>query len=242
LRKTDYHSEVTALATESPVVNENAIIARLVASRRNYLFVKRLVDIVASLLVIILVLSWLLPLLSIWIKIDSKGPVFFLQKRMGRNRKLFLCLKLRTMVQNDEADEKQAEENDSRVTKAGKILRKTNMDELPQFFNVLVGDMSLIGPRPHMLADCIRFSFVVSSYHFRSFMKPGITGLAQIKGYRGPAKDYESIVRRYYWDAVYVRKAGLWLDIKIMRKTIGWYFNNLFKLLSRSFTKKKQPE
>jgi putative colanic acid biosynthesis UDP-glucose lipid carrier transferase len=219
-------------------VNENAIITRFVASRRNYLFAKRMVDIITSLLVIVLVLSWLLPLVAIWIILDSKGPVFFLQKRMGRNRQIFRCLKLRTMVQNDEADEKQADENDSRVTKAGKILRKINIDELPQFFNVLMGDMSLIGPRPHMLADCMRFSFVVSSYHFRSFVKPGITGLAQIKGYRGPTKDYESIVRRYYWDAVYVRKAGLWLDIKILGKTISWYFYNLFKLLSRSLRKK----
>ncbi|MDP4264752.1 MAG: sugar transferase [Bacteroidota bacterium] len=240
MHKTDYHNELPALATtESPVVSENAIITRFVASRRNYLFFKRTLDILASFLFISLVLSWLLPILAIWIKLDSRGPVFFLQKRMGLNRKIFWCLKLRTMVLNDEADERQAEENDSRITRAGRILRKTNMDELPQFFNVLTGDMSLIGPRPHMLADCMRFSFVVSSYNFRTFVKPGITGLAQVKGYRGPTKDYESIVKRYYWDAVYVRKAGLWLDIKIIAQTIIRCFRNLLKIISGLFTKKK---
>lgn len=145
------------------------------------------------------------------------------------------------MVVNEDADEKQAEENDSRITRAGRFLRKTNLDELPQFFNILKGEMTLIGPRPHMLADCMRFSFVVSSYNFRNFVKPGITGLAQIKGYRGPAKDYESIVKRYYWDAVYVRKAGAWLDTTIAAKTFTWCFINLAKVLLASF-KKKLPD
>ena len=197
-----------------------------------------MLDIVISLLVIVLVLSWLFPIVATLIKLDSKGPVFFSQKRMGRNRKIFRCLKFRTMIVNDEADEKQAEENDARITRAGKILRKTNIDELPQFFNVLAGDMSLIGPRPHMLADCMRFSFVISSYNFRNIVKPGITGLAQIKGYRGPTKDYESIVKRYYWDAVYVRKAGIWLDTKIITKTITRFLGNFF-IFCISFVKKE---
>ena len=156
---------------------------------------------------------------------------------MGRNGRIFRCFKLRTMVINDEADERQAEENDERITRAGKFLRKTNIDELPQLFNVLAGDMSLIGPRPHMLADCIRFSFVISSYNFRNLVKPGITGLAQIKGYRGMAKDYESIVNRYHWDAVYVRKAGLWLDAKIIYRTILRGIYNLYKVFTASLHK-----
>ena len=136
------------------------------------------------------------------------------------------------MVQNEEADEKPAEDNDKRITRIGGVLRRTNLDELPQFFNVLAGSMSLVGPRPHMLSDCMRFSFVVSSYKFRSMVKPGITGLAQIKGYIGPARDYESIVRRFHWDAAYVRKASLGLDFKILVKTAKRSFYLLFRLLS----------
>lgn len=124
------------------------------------------------------------------------------------------------MIVNDEAHERQAEDHDERITTIGRFLRKTNIDELPQLLNVLFGQMSFVGPRPHMIADCVRFSFVVSSYQFRSLVKPGITGLAQIKGYRGPTKDYESIVDRYHWDAVYVRRASFWLDIKIIASTI----------------------
>jgi putative colanic acid biosysnthesis UDP-glucose lipid carrier transferase len=239
LQKPDQHKNFqVASLPETTVINENAIVARLVASRKNYLFIKRVIDIFFSILFIILVLSWLLPIIAIWIKLDSKGPVFFLQKRMGKNGKIFRCIKMRTMMINDEADERQAEENDERITRAGKFLRKTNVDELPQLFNVLKGNMSFIGPRPHMLSDCIRFSFVLSSYHFRTLVKPGITGLAQIKGYRGPAKDYESVVNRYYWDAIYVRRAGLMLDLKIARKTFARSFNNFARAISDSFSRK----
>jgi putative colanic acid biosynthesis UDP-glucose lipid carrier transferase len=228
-----HHKEFTsATIIEVSTISKNAIRTRFVASRKNYLLFKRTIDILFSFLFIVFVLSWLLPIITIWIKLDSKGPVFFLQKRIGRNGEIFRCLKLRTMIQNNDADEKPAEENDHRITPAGRFLRRTNIDELPQFFNVLVGDMSLAGPRPHMLTDCTRFSFVISSYHFRNLVKPGITGLAQIKGYHGPAKDYESIVNRYYWDAVYVRKAGLLLDMKIIGKTIIKIFKNLVIIIA----------
>ena len=143
------------------------------------------------------------------------------------------------MIQNNEADEKQAEENDYRITRAGRFLRRTNLDELPQFFNVLIGNMSLTGPRPHMLADCMKFSFVISSYKFRTLVKPGMTGLAQIKGCHGPTKDYESILNRYYWDAVYIRKASLWLDMKIIGKTITRELYNFAKVLSGMTRKNK---
>jgi putative colanic acid biosynthesis UDP-glucose lipid carrier transferase len=240
LYKTDYHKELQPPAiTDVLAINENAIITSLVASRKSYLFFKRIIDIFFSFLFTVLVLSWLLPIIAIWIKLDSKGPVFFSQKRIGRNGKMFRCLKLRTMVENEDADEKPAEENDQRITRAGKFLRRTNIDELPQFLNVLAGSMSLVGPRPHMQSDCIRFSFVISSYKFRTLVKPGITGLAQTKGYIGPAKDYESITTRYYWDAVYIRKAGLWLDIKIIASTVILCFSNLLKVFSAFFGKKK---
>jgi len=228
LYKPDQHREFqTHITPETPAIHENAIVTRHVASKKNYLLIKRFFDIVFSFIGIVTVLSWLTPIIAILIKSGSKGSVFFLQKRMGRNGKIFWCFKFRTMIVNEEADERQAEENDERITHIGKFLRATNIDELPQLLNVLIGHMSLVGPRPHMLSDCMRFSFVVSSYQFRTLVKPGITGLAQIKGYRGPAKDYESIMNRYYWDAVYIRKAGPWLDIKIAGETIAHSFKNL---------------
>ena len=132
------------------------------------------------------------------------------------------------MVRNNEADERPAEKNDSRITRVGHLLRRSNLDELPQFFNVFMGHMSVVGPRPHMIADCSRFSFVIPSYHFRSLLKPGITGYAQINGYHGPTFDYKSIIVRYYWDAQYVRKANTWLDLKIIGITIKQLFRNLY--------------
>lgn len=201
-----------------------------VASRKKYLFTKRAFDIVFSALVILLVMSWLLPLVALLIKLDSKGPVFFRQKRIGRNGVPFHCLKFRTMIPNEEADEQPAQENDTRITSIGRWLRKLNIDELPQFFNVLRGQMSVVGPRPHMTADCIRFSFVISSYSFRHLVRPGITGWAQVHGYHGPTGDYESIIIRYYWDAMYVRKAGLLLDAKIVMRTIARAFRGAIGL------------
>jgi putative colanic acid biosysnthesis UDP-glucose lipid carrier transferase len=242
LNKPDLHKNLQPQANPDVLaINENAVITSLVASRKNYLVIKRVLDILFSFLFIVLVLSWLLPIIAIWIKLDSKGPVFFSQKRTGRNGKIFRCLKFRTMIENDEADERPAEENDQRVTKSGRFLRQTNIDELPQFFNVLTGSMSLVGPRPHMLSDCMRFSFVISSYKFRSLVKPGLTGLAQTKGYIGPARDYESIMTRYYWDAVYIRKAGHWLDIKIIGNTIKRSLYNFAMTLSGLF-RKRSPE
>lgn len=231
MTKTDIHKESLPVVAEVSITHENAIITRFVASRKYYLYWKRAFDITFSLLAIILVLSWLLPIIAVWIKLDSKGPVFFSQKRIGRNGVLFRCLKFRTMVINNEADERPAGENDERITKTGRFLRQTNMDELPQLFNALIGDMSLTGPRPHMLSDCMRFSFVISSYKFRSLVKPGITGLAQVKGHHGIAKDYKEIMNRYYWDAVYVRKANWALDIKILAATILISGKTLYRLL-----------
>ncbi|MBC7872858.1 MAG: sugar transferase [Ferruginibacter sp.] len=223
-------------AGKVPVRGQNGIIRSFVATRKKYLFFKRGFDIVFSFLVLSLLLSWLVPVVGLIIRINSRGPVFFRQKRIGKNGDLYYCIKFRTMIQNKEADERPAEENDERITKVGKILRRTNLDELPQFFNVFMGDMSIVGPRPHMLADCVRFSFVVPSYQFRSLIRPGITGLAQINGFHGPTSDYESIIIRYYWDAQYVRKANLWLDMKIIAVTAIQSFRNLAevpRLLSR---------
>jgi putative colanic acid biosysnthesis UDP-glucose lipid carrier transferase len=200
--------------------HQNGIVRSFVARRKNFLMAKRGFDIFFSALIILLVLSWFTPVIALLIKINSKGPVLFRQKRIGRNGVPFYCYKFRTMIVNEEADEVQAEENDKRITKVGRLLRRTNLDELPQFINVLLGDMSVIGPRPHMVVDCIRFSFVIPSYSFRHLVRPGITGWAQVNGCHGPTVDYDSVVLRYYWDAMYVRKAGFWLDLKIFRATL----------------------
>lgn len=221
-------------------MQQNGIIRSFVASRKKYLFCKRSFDILFSLLVILLVLSWLTPFIALLIKLDSKGVVFFSQRRIGKNGIFFYCLKFRTMMQNEEADERPAEENDERITRVGKWLRKTNIDELPQFFNVLAGQMSVVGPRPHMVADCIRFSFVISSYSFRSLLRPGITGWAQVNGFHGPTSDYDSVIIRYYWDAMYIRKAGIWLDVKIIVKTLAQGFSNLAVAMLTIFRKRKE--
>ncbi|MCX6319079.1 MAG: sugar transferase [Bacteroidetes bacterium] len=232
------HTAIQSLPVKWQAQQSNGIVRSFVASRKEFLVAKRSFDIVFSLLIIILILSWLTPLVALLIRLNSKGPVFFRQRRIGRNGVPFHCYKFRTMVVNAEADEVPAEEEDERITRIGSFLRRTNLDELPQFFNVLKGDMSIIGPRPHMVADCIRFSFVVSSYSFRHLVRPGITGWAQANGFHGPTSDYESIIIRYYWDAMYVRKAGIGLDIKIFWVTCKNMVANIF----RAFLRKKSEK
>ena len=226
------------VSRHAPGLNQNGILRTFVASRKKYFFFKRCFDIVFSLLLIVLVLSWIIPLFALLIFIDSKGPVFFRQKRIGKGGIPFKFLKFRTMVINDESDDRPARDDDDRITRVGKWLRKTNMDELPQFFNVLAGQMSVVGPRPHMVADCIRFSFVIPSYSFRSVMRPGITGWAQVNGFHGPTLDYESIILRYYWDAMYVRKATALIDVKIIFATLQHGFKNMLETVSSPFRKK----
>lgn len=227
MHKVSYDTNLVPVIQESTPDNETVLINSHVTRKRIYLFFKRLLDIFFSVVFIAGVLSWLLPLMSLLIVVDSKGPVFFIQRRVGKNGRLFSCLKFRTMYVNDEADEKQATENDERITRMGRFLRRSNIDEFPQFFNVLRGDMSVIGPRPHMISDCTRFSFVIPAYKFRTLVRPGITGLAQVKGYHGPTYDYESIFTRYHFDAEYIRNASLWLDLKIMMLTMIQSFSGV---------------
>jgi len=188
-------------------------------SRYHYLVYKRCMDVVTSLLVMILIFPWLFPIVILLIKLDSKGPAFFKQKRVGFLGKTFWCYKFRTMYVNDMADTRQASRNDPRVTRLGKFLRNTCLDELPQFINVLLGHMSVVGPRPHMLQDSREFSAQVANYKFRNLARPGITGLSQVRGYRGPATTFQSIFRRYQWDAYYVRNVSFILDLRIMAET-----------------------
>jgi len=184
------------------------------------LILKRSSDLVVSLLVITLLLSWLIPLLALFIKITSRGPVFFIQSRSGKNGVAFNCIKLRSMYVNNDAHSKQASENDSRITSAGKFIRKFSLDELPQFFNVICGDMSIIGPRPHMLFHTEAYSEIVDDYMNRLHVKPGITGLSQVMGYRGEIKNKMMIANRVRLDIFYIKKWSVGLDIKIVFKTI----------------------
>jgi len=186
--------------------------------------IKRLFDLKFSLLIILLVMSWLTPLIALLIKLSSKGPVFFRQKRTGYKNKTFTCLKFRTMVMNREADRVQASENDSRITGIGKFLRKTSLDELPQFFNVLAGQMSVVGPRPHMLYHTKEYSNLIPHYLHRHYFKPGITGLAQIRGYRGETKEINMMKARIEQDIFYIENWSLWLDMKIIFITMGNVF------------------
>jgi putative colanic acid biosynthesis UDP-glucose lipid carrier transferase len=193
---------------------------------------KRLFDIVVSLFVITTVLSWLIPVLAILIKLDSKGPVFFVQTRIGFLGIPFRCYKLRTMVVNRESDSRQASFNDSRITRIGHYLRLTSLDELPQFLNVLIGNMSIVGPRPFMKKDDQAFSIVISNYPLRYCAKPGITGMAQVKGFRGRTDNFFSIFHRYQWDAFYIRNARPSLDFKILRLTTQQILKCIFSFKS----------
>ena len=183
-------------------------------------FSKRMFDIVFSSLVILLLLSWLLPILAIVLKLNSKGPVFFVQKRTGINNKTFKCLKFRSMKVNSESDIKQAVDGDSRITALGNFMRKSNIDELPQFFNVLFGHMSVVGPRPHMLKHTDQYSELIDGYLVRHYIKPGITGFAQISGYRGETDELWKMERRVQYDMNYLENWNLWWDMKIILMTL----------------------
>lgn len=198
-------------------------------NKKGYFVCKRAMDIFISILFIVFILSWLSFIVSFFIIIDSRGTIFFVQKRVGKTGKSFSCYKFRTMVVNAEADKHRAVPNDSRITRAGKFLREYNLDELPQFFNVLLGHMSIVGPRPHMHEDCLAFSQIIRDYKFRTFIKPGITGLAQAKGFHGPVIDQEMIEKRFEWDAFYIRNASIELDIRIIGETILRRFIPLFR-------------
>jgi putative colanic acid biosysnthesis UDP-glucose lipid carrier transferase len=183
---------------------------------RSFLIMKRALDLLLSILIILLILTWLMPILAILIKLDSRGPIFFKQKRTGFKGKTFNCFKLRTMQVNKAANDLQAAINDPRITRMGKFLRMSNLDELPQFINVLLGQMSIVGPRPHMLTDSEFFAELFPGYYNRYMVKPGITGLAQINGFRGPTPNNRSIYKRLQWDLYYVEHATVGMDIRII--------------------------
>ena len=181
---------------------------------------KRAVDIMLSVFVIVFVLSWLIPILALLIKLDSRGPVFFIQLRSGKNNQPFRCLKFRSLRVNQESDSKQVSRDDHRITRVGRILRKTNLDELPQFFNILLGSMSVVGPRPHMLKHTEAFAELYKEYMIRHFVKPGLTGWAQVNGYRGEIKDVQLLRKRVEFDTWYMENWSLYFDFKIIILTV----------------------
>jgi len=186
--------------------------------------IKRTFDIVFSIIVIVFLLSWLIPLLAIFIKLESKGPVFFKQGRPGLDEQEFFCYKFRSMKLN-RFTEKEASKNDPRVTKMGRFMRKTSIDELPQFFNVLLGDMSVVGPRPHLWSQNKAYASKIKKYMIRHYVKPGITGLAQVKGFRGEIETEEDMINRIKYDVFYIENWSMIMDLKIILQTVI----NIFK-------------
>lgn len=183
-------------------------------------FFKRAFDCIFSLFIIIFILSWVFPILAILIKLESKGPILFMQLRSGRDNKPFMCYKFRSMEINCDADEKQASLNDKRITKIGAFMRRTSIDELPQFFNVLIGNMSTVGPRPHMLTHTKQYAQLIDRYMVRHFLKPGITGWAQVQGLRGETPTTELMQKRVESDVWYLENWSFLLDLKIIFLTI----------------------
>lgn len=181
---------------------------------------KRVLDVIISLFVVIFILSWMIPIVGLLIYMESRGPIFFYQWRSGKNNRSFILLKFRSMKINNVADQLQATKNDPRFTRIGKFLRRTSLDEFPQFLNVLKGEMSVVGPRPHMLKHTQDFSKIVNQYMVRQFLKPGISGWAQVNGYRGEIDGNEKIIGRVKCDIWYSENWSLWLDAKIMLLTI----------------------
>ena len=192
---------------------------------------KRLFDLLVSSFAIVFLLSWLTPILALLIKISSKGPVFFKQQRSGKDNKPFWCYKFRSMAQSEDSHAKQATKNDKRITPIGAFMRKTSIDELPQFFNVFMGDMSITGPRPHMLLHTEEYSAIINKYMVRQFLKPGITGWAQVNGYRGETADPSLMEKRVEYDIWYMENWSLMLDIKILFMTMI----NIFKGESNAY-------
>jgi len=184
-------------------------------------FKKRLMDIFLSVGVCVFLLSWLVPLVGLLIWIESPGPIFFRQKRTGKNQKDFWCLKFRSMRVNKDADVLQARgATDRRITRTGRFLRRTSLDEFPQFINVLLGDMSVVGPRPHMLKHTDEYSKLIGKYMVRQFSKPGITGWAQVNGFRGETLQLELMEKRVEHDLWYLENWSLILDWKIIILTV----------------------
>jgi putative colanic acid biosynthesis UDP-glucose lipid carrier transferase len=223
----------TTITERKPPVSRRKYIPKPKKTKREYIkkipeaifnesqqLLKRTFDVSVSLVLTLLIFSWLFPVIGLLIKLTSSGPVFFQQLRHGKDNVPFYCYKFRTMYINDQADIRQATKDDPRITWIGKFLRKSSLDELPQFFNVIRGEMSIVGPRPHAVPMNYKFSSEIDNFMYRHTVKPGITGLAQAKGFRGETKDYYDIYSRCKLDIFYVNNWSPILDVKIIIWTI----------------------
>jgi putative colanic acid biosynthesis UDP-glucose lipid carrier transferase len=224
-RQSDYvslpaHSVYAELKKFVRIKDNTTLLFQLPLDNPSSRIIKRTADIIISTVVIIGILSWLTPILALLIRLDSKGPVFFLQKRNKKAGGVFTCIKFRSMIENDEADNLQASSYDERITRLGRFLRHHYIDELPQFFNVWLGDMSFIGPRPHMISDNNKYEGLIEFYDFRHRVKPGITGLSQVMGYVGETKHLQAMKDRVQLDSFYVRHWTIGLDLRIFWHTL----------------------
>ena len=193
-------------------------------SQSHFRLIKRIIDILISLFICVFIFSWLFPIVALLIKLDSKGSIFYTQERWGQNNKHFKFFKFRTMKVDSQLVIKgklqQTTENDPRITKIGAFLRKTSLDELPQFFNVVMGNMSIVGPRPHAVPHNMESQVKINNYSIRHWVKPGITGWAQVNGLRGETKDFSLMRKRVEFDIWYIENWTFWLDIRIFTITI----------------------
>jgi len=182
--------------------------------------IKRTIDVVAGSILALIILPWLVPLVALLIKLDSRGPVFFFQERTGLNKKTFYCIKFRSMIVNKDANRLQVQPDDQRITRLGYFLRRLYIDEFPQLINVIKGDMSIVGPRPHMLRHTVVYARIISDYHERHRVRPGLTGLAQLRGYHGMIRKKEDLVNRISSDLEYIEKWSLLKDFRIIFSTL----------------------
>ena len=189
-------------------------------------FVKRAIDFAVALMALVFLAPALL-VVALLIKLDSRGPVFFRQRRTGLNGKLFYIFKFRSMTVAEDGEKVvQATQNDKRVTGVGRILRRTSIDEIPQLINIVKGDMSLVGPRPHALSHDKEFAPVVNNYNDRFRARPGLTGLAQVRGYRGEIVERVDLEKRITSDIEYIEQWSIWMDIATVFKTIPCLFGH----------------
>ncbi|WP_057936616.1 sugar transferase [Algoriphagus resistens] len=215
---------------ENPGVNSGFLPGQgdiLVSEKLNWynLSIKRFIDLFCSIGLMIVMGSWLFPIVAILIKLDSPGPIFYKQRRGGIYNSVFNCYKFRSMTVSKQDDLKQATRNDPRVTRVGRILRKTSIDELPQVFNVIYGNMSLVGPRPLILSQNEENAKFIEGYENRHLVKPGITGLAQAKGYRGETELPNSVYFRYKLDMYYIKNWSVLFDLKLIWITAKTIFS-----------------
>ncbi|MEO6831781.1 MAG: sugar transferase [Chitinophagaceae bacterium] len=218
-------SEIAGLREMFTEINERYLVDN---PSNFYLKAKRVFDVAISFSLILFILTWVYPIIALLIKLSSKGPVLFIQERTGYLGLEFDCYKFRTMYVNDDANTLQATSKDKRITPIGRFLRMTHIDEMPQFFNVLLGDMSIIGPRPHMLYHTRFYSQTIPYYNLRHNVVPGITGMAQIKGFIGEIGGERELRKRIQWDIYYLKHRSGWLDFKIFFITIFQVFEKAF--------------